>query len=133
MSDETVHNEALSCMHFAFPSISEQLEEHTLFLYGHKEPACRLFFKDVVRAYPLARTNVIPGEPHCSFCSKGRMSIRNFLKESVKNLSDDRFFRCVHSSEVIILMNCSDAPAGMQAKGSRKKRDPSDTIGVWKK
>ena len=41
--DETVHNEALSCMHFVFPSISEQLEEHTLFQYGQKEPAYRLF------------------------------------------------------------------------------------------
>ena len=55
MSDETVHNEALSCMHFAFPSISEQLEEHTLFLYGHKEPAYRLFAGMLYKHIPWQR------------------------------------------------------------------------------
>jgi len=78
--DETVHNEALSCMHFAFPSISEQLEEHTLFLYGQKEPAYRLVFGNVVKAYPLAKTTVIPGESHCSFCFKRPDEYTELLK-----------------------------------------------------
>lgn len=70
LTEGSIRNVTDCCYTFDYPTLNENMQHHTYFLYGDNEKAYKTCYKYVIKAYPKANYRIIPGQGHCTYsCS----------------------------------------------------------------